>query len=316
MNDIRYKINMVSKLTGLKPELLRSWELRYDFLKPERGPGGQRLYSPQDLDLLFRIKELLGRGHSISELNQWGKERMINQAPIKADNDALFHAVSNQTVNIPVADLLSQLIDQIVSGAVACDQEQIDSSLDKAVSVFSQQIVIHDIIRKSAIKIGHLWQKGECSIAGEHLGTALFARRIEAYLASRRDPMAKARPKALCTCIPDEQHVLGSQLVACHLFDLGYNAITIHGGLPFTSLEAAAHSINCHRLYLSVSSKNLLSCHRSSLIEFTQRLNKDKMVILGGRGVSEDEELTDLGIRLCPNGQPVTSCPAHMLEDR
>jgi len=316
MNDIHYKINMVSKLTGLKPELLRTWELRYDFLKPERGPGGHRLYSYQDLDLLFRIKELLGRGHSISELNQWGKDRMINQIPTTSDDDALFHAISNQTVNIPVADLLSQLIDQIVSGAVACDQEQIDRNLDKAKTVFSRQIVIHDIIRKSAIRIGHLWQKGDCSIAGEHLGTALFSRRIESYLASSRDPMAKSRPKALCTCIPDEQHVLGSQLVACHLFDLGYNAITIHGGLPFASLEAAAHSIVCRHLYLSVSSENLLAYHRSSLIEFTRRLGKDKMVMLGGRGVTADDELTDLGIRLCPNGQPVTCCPDDWLEGR
>lgn len=316
MNDIHYKINMVCKLTGLKPELLRSWELRYDFLKPLRGPGGQRLYNPQDLDLLFRIKELLDRGHSISELNQWGKDRMINQAPVTTDNDALFHAVSSQTVNIPVADLLSQLIGQIVSGAVACDQEQIDRNLDKAATVFSQQIVIHDIIRKSAIQIGLLWKKGDCSIAGEHLGTALFTRRIEAYLASRRDPFAKSRPKALCTCIPDEQHVLGSQLVACHLFDMGYNAITIHGGLPFASLEAAAHRIACQHVYLSVSSENLFACHRSSLIDFTRRMSTERVVTLGGRGVTADSELTDLGIRLCPNGQPITTCPEKWFEGR
>jgi|GEM_PF-840157 len=307
-NEISYKISMVAKLTGFKPELLRAWELRYDFLKPERGPGGQRLYSRQDLELLFHIKELLTRGHSISELSCWGKHRLVSREPVSSPATRLFHAVSNRTVEKPVADLLYQLVDKIIHGAMTCDQEQIQDSLHQAASVFSQQIVIHDIIRRSAIQIGVLWQRGECSVAGEHLCSALFSRHIESYLANRRDPLVKSRPKVICTCLPDEQHVLGSQLVACHLSNMGFNPITIHAGLPLSSLETAVQFIHPRLLCLSVTSNELLNHNKTALIDLTRRLAHNGLVILGGQGVRTDEEMTTLGLRLCPDGHPVTSC--------
>lgn len=306
---------MTSKLTGLSPELLRTWELRYDFLKPERGHGGHRLYSPDDLDLLFRVKELIGQGHAISELNQWGKQRLMRQAHPLNGSDKPFQSVAENTTIKSMAEILSGLINTIVEGAVACNQEQITNTLNQAMAIFSPQIVFHDILRRSAIEIGSLWRKGECSVAGEHLASALFTRRIEAYLSNPRDPFVTSRPKILCTCIPDEQHILPCQLVACHLFDLGYNVIPIHGGLPFSSVESAIRSTLCQRISFSVSSTGLLASHHSSLLDFASRLPQDKLILLGGSGVTPDEELTSLGIRLCPHGQPVTNCSSLLKED-
>lgn len=315
MNTIRYKITMTSKLTGLSPELLRTWELRYDFLKPERGPGGQRLYSPDDLDLLFHIKELLSQGHSISELNQWGKQRLLRQALPLGGSDKPFQSVPENTTMQSMTEILSGLINSIVEGAVACNQEQILNTLNRAMAIFSPQIVLHDILRRSAIEIGNLWRKGECSVAGEHLVSALFTRRIEAYLSTPRDPFTLSRPKILCTCIPDEQHILPCQLVACHLFDLGYTVIPIHGGMPFSSIESAIRSTQCQRISFSVSSSGLLASHRASLLDFARRLPEDKLILLGGSGVEPDEELTAIGIRLCPHGQPITNCSSLLIEN-
>lgn len=49
----------VSKLTGLEPHILRSWEKIYPELKPKKNSAGNRAYREHEIDLIFRIKELL-----------------------------------------------------------------------------------------------------------------------------------------------------------------------------------------------------------------------------------------------------------------
>jgi len=48
----------VSRITGLSPSLLRFWEKEFPQLSPSK-KGGQRLYSPQDIELIFKIKHLV-----------------------------------------------------------------------------------------------------------------------------------------------------------------------------------------------------------------------------------------------------------------
>lgn len=54
-----YRIGEVSRLTGLKPHVLRYWETEFRVIKPYKGGSLQRLYRKKDLDLILRIKKLL-----------------------------------------------------------------------------------------------------------------------------------------------------------------------------------------------------------------------------------------------------------------
>lgn len=49
----------VSKLTGLEPHVLRNWEKTYPELHPKKNSAGNRTYKEQEVELVFRIKELL-----------------------------------------------------------------------------------------------------------------------------------------------------------------------------------------------------------------------------------------------------------------
>jgi len=49
----------VSELTGLAPHVLRNWEKSYDQLKPKKNSAGNRAYKDKEVQLIFRIKELL-----------------------------------------------------------------------------------------------------------------------------------------------------------------------------------------------------------------------------------------------------------------
>jgi DNA-binding transcriptional MerR regulator len=54
-----YRIGEVSRITGLKPHVLRYWESEFKGIKPHKGGSLQRLYRRKDLDLILKIKKLL-----------------------------------------------------------------------------------------------------------------------------------------------------------------------------------------------------------------------------------------------------------------
>jgi len=54
-----YRIGDVSRLTDIKPFVLRFWETEFPMLQPVKAPKGHRLYRPQDIDLIRAIKRLL-----------------------------------------------------------------------------------------------------------------------------------------------------------------------------------------------------------------------------------------------------------------
>jgi DNA-binding transcriptional MerR regulator len=54
-----YRIGEVSRITGLKPHVLRYWETEFKVIKPHKAGSLQRLYRRKDLDLILKIKKLL-----------------------------------------------------------------------------------------------------------------------------------------------------------------------------------------------------------------------------------------------------------------
>ena len=54
-----YRIGDVSRLTELKPFVLRYWETEFPMLEPVKSLSGHRLYRQEDVDMVFKIKRLL-----------------------------------------------------------------------------------------------------------------------------------------------------------------------------------------------------------------------------------------------------------------
>lgn len=53
-----YTIGEVSRLTGVRPHVLRYWENQGKILKPHRRRSRHRLYQASDIQLIFEIKRL------------------------------------------------------------------------------------------------------------------------------------------------------------------------------------------------------------------------------------------------------------------
>lgn len=54
-----FRIGEVSRITGVKPHVLRYWETEFGIVSPDKTRSNHRIYDREDVALIFEIKRLL-----------------------------------------------------------------------------------------------------------------------------------------------------------------------------------------------------------------------------------------------------------------
>ncbi|MGA2097623.1 MAG: MerR family transcriptional regulator [Candidatus Acidiferrum sp.] len=99
-----FRIGEVSRLTGLKPFVLRYWETEFPMLEPVKSSSGHRLYRQEDVDMVLRIKRLLydegftiaGARRHLREANGAGGSAVSGENDGGAGNGAGVGAASSE----------------------------------------------------------------------------------------------------------------------------------------------------------------------------------------------------------------------------
>lgn len=98
-DKLYYKIGEVAGIAGVRSSVLRFWESEFEFLKPEKSPTGQRLYTKKDVDLILELKRLL----YIEKFTLEGVRKRISprgksvvEDPVKPDLVGLLREIRNE----------------------------------------------------------------------------------------------------------------------------------------------------------------------------------------------------------------------------
>ena len=294
-----HKMRSVVRRTGFTPAVLRAWERRHGLLSPQRGPGGHRLYTQDDLAVLVQVQRLLGRGCSIGEMALLGREALLRGAEKTAPEP---QRPGPETAVAP--RLLEEIKDRVVQAALNLDTEGLEHELDEAFSRVDPDRVIHEVIELSAKRLGLLWMEGRCSIASEHLATTIFIHRLRKLLdvAAHRTHDA---PLVLFSCFPDETHQLGLLILAYHFTRRGARPCYLGPALPFEDLEGACGQVLPRAVMLSVTRPAIYTTHRPRLIELLRRRAACISIFVGGQGAPQDDiEASEAGAQLAAGGEP------------
>jgi DNA-binding transcriptional MerR regulator len=86
-DKLYFRIGEVSKLTGIKPYVLRFWENQFPGLGPKKSGKGHRLFRRKDVELVLEIKHLLyDKRYTIEGARKWletrGKVEPVKVAPV------------------------------------------------------------------------------------------------------------------------------------------------------------------------------------------------------------------------------------------
>lgn len=139
-NEARYPIQAVAARTGLTPPLLRAWERRYGVVEPDRGEGGERLYSDRQVHHLNLLRMLTQNGHRISRIAKLPTaelERLLLDVGI-SPYDTVVRAEN--------ADLEHVLFGRGLAAVNALDVDMLESEVERARTVLSPLALIDSVL--------------------------------------------------------------------------------------------------------------------------------------------------------------------------
>ena len=105
-------ISEVAEVVGVKPHVLRYWETQFSMLRPKKNRAGNRMYRPDEVKLLFRIKELLyDRRFTIAGAKQHLLDQRKDPAPQQVE--LVFGEAEKRLVLHEVRTELKQLLGRL-----------------------------------------------------------------------------------------------------------------------------------------------------------------------------------------------------------
>jgi DNA-binding transcriptional MerR regulator/methylmalonyl-CoA mutase cobalamin-binding subunit len=242
LNEARYRIGTLARLTGVTTHAIRIWERRYQALSPTRTPGGARLYSDADVQRLRLIKKLLERGYTISAVASLDMGALLKLAPPEA-------VPLTASANGELRARARAVIDELLAALTELDLERASRALMQATNGFSPHGLVTEVLAPALDEIGARWESGEICIASEHAASAMLRTQLGALLAAQ--PVNGKAP-VVCTTPAGEQHELGALLAAVVIAMHGRRAVYLGANLPAEQIAQAARLSKAGSVALSI----------------------------------------------------------------
>jgi len=229
-NTSVYNLKAVINETGLNPATLRAWERRYGLVKPKRSPGGHRLYTRQDIDMLKWLIERQKEGLSISSAAEMWKSQQV-------DNQKASQPILTQVqISAMGETILDELREEWLSACMDFDDQTANQILDQVFSVAAPEIILSQVLQIGLAQIGERWYAGAISVQQEHFATAIAIRRVNALLAGTAKPTRSGR--ILVACPPGEDHEFILLMITFFLKRRGWDVVYLGSNVPLKNLDA------------------------------------------------------------------------------
>ncbi len=256
----RLRIGELSRRVGVSPELLRAWETRYGLLRPERSPGGLRLFSEEDERRVHLMRKHIAAGLSASEAARLARS---GEESASREGSASF------------AEIQTALAD----GLEALDEPMAQSALDQLFRAFALPFALSEVILPFLHQLGERWAAAETTIAHEHFATNVLGGRLRALSRGWGNGVG---PRAVLACPPGERHELGLLCFGLALRDHGWRITYLGAETPLHEITGALSELVPSIVVLSAISQKRF---RDASEEITA-LATQVRVGMGGAGAS------------------------------
>jgi MerR family transcriptional regulator, light-induced transcriptional regulator len=278
VNEARYRIGTLARLTGITTHAIRIWERRYQALAPTRTAGGARLYTDADVQRLRLVKKLLERGYTISAVATLNMAELSRLAP--ADTVP----TPSSTAQTPETDSRARaVIDELLAAVSEIDLERAGRVLQQAANAFSPHDLVTTVLAPTLNEVGQRWASGELCTASEHAASAMLRTQLGSLLAAQP---VNGKSAVVCTTPAGEQHELGALLAAVVIAMHGRRAIYLGADLPAEQIAQAARLSKAGSVALSLVGLNAEAARRE-VEALCKALPPSVQLLVGGRRVAE-----------------------------
>ncbi|HSF33951.1 MAG TPA: MerR family transcriptional regulator [Candidatus Tectomicrobia bacterium] len=277
-HDQKYPIRVVARRTGLTSHVIRVWEKRYGAVSPMRTPTNRRLYSDADVVRLQLLRRATLTGHSIGQIARLPIEGL--RTLVAADDmiaPSLPRVVSARWADSSPPAIVAACL-QAVEELEAPTLEEI---LTRASVVFSQPVLIEQVIVPLMYRIGDLWHEGTLRVANEHLASAVV--RTSLGNLSRGYGPSPSVPGLVVATPTGQMHELGALIVATTATSDGWRVTYLGPSLPAEEIAGAAHQSHARAVALSLVYPGDDPFLRGELVKLRRGLADGVVLLVGGR---------------------------------
>ncbi len=291
-NSSRYLISTVSKRSGVKSDLVRAWERRYQAVNPTRTEGGHRVYSDLDIARLKLLNEATNHGHSISQ---------IAQLPLDELKKLLSVEDIKPTVSAPAPAngarkfIAEDYVQKCYQAVLAFDALKLESHFENAIVELGTETFIENLLTPLLAQIGDKWRTGELRPVHEHMASAII--RSLTYILRSNTPSKENAPRMIVSTPIGQLHELGALLAAIIAEFKGWQVTYLGANLPAEEIAAAVKFTNATAVTISIS----FSTDDHTVPKEIRRLRKligpQVALIAGGRSAGHYESvLNEVGV--------------------
>ena len=242
----KYSIDDFSKITGLNKILIRTWENRYNFVKPHRTSTNIRYYDDKMIVKALRYSTLVNAGFKISMLNNLSTEQI---------DDLINSQLKNKNQN----NKYSLYISQILESSILFNQLLFHNTYEKCTKDIGIIACYQQVLLPVLNRIGVLWINNEISAPQEHFLSELIKTKI--YKEIEQNGYKKLPKENWLLFLPkNELHDIGILFAYLILKMNGYNVVYLGQNLP-------------HSLLTSLKDKNKIDNILFSIVANSAKLN-------------------------------------------
>ncbi len=217
---LRYSINDLEKITGIKAHTIRIWEKRYNVVCPQRTDTNIRYYDDSDLKKLLNISTLNKHGFKISEI-------------IKMDNEKLCDKIVEVS---STSNNYDSHLNNLVVSMIEMDEDKFEKVLSSAIIKLGFEKTITHIIYAFLEKVGILWQIGTINPAQEHFISNLIRQKLIIAIDGQQNT-PKINAKTFLLYLPEnELHELGLLFYSYIIKKAGHKVIYLGQSVPLRDL--------------------------------------------------------------------------------
>jgi len=253
------RIGELSRRTGVSPELLRAWELRYGLLEPSRTAGRFRLYSEADVARVRRMRANLADGLSASE----AARAALAERP-QADSPGLEEAA-----------------DDLARSLEGYDDVGAQGALDGLLAAFSLDVVVREVLVPYLHDVGERWKRGALSVGQEHFISNVIRGRL---LALSRGWDRGLGPRAVLASAEGDQHDLPVLLFGVVLRTHGWRVTFLGADTPVASLAETVRAIRPDVVVVAGTVRGVFD----PIVEQLREVSKDVPLYIAGAAADDD----------------------------
>ena len=247
----QHPIRVVSRRTGLSPDVLRAWEKRYRAVEPAR-KGNRRTYSDADVErlLLLRRATLLGRSIGQVASLETAELRRLVAADEEAAAVAPGPAAARRKDARPERQGARAHLEACLEAVQDLDGHRLEGHLSRALVEMGGIAVQDDLVIPLMQRIGVLWKDGALRVAHEHLVSAVV-RTFLGRLGGQADASGSA-PRLVMATPSGQHHELGALVGAATAASEGWDVAYLGPNLPAEEIAAAVRLREARAAALSI----------------------------------------------------------------